>query len=205
MAYYYWPPPSDNLHEQMQQLTQQVDELKQEQAMPALVLNRYRNSICYIFGVYQVGFPQQRPALRARISGTGFVVADGLLATNRHVAEPWYGDPESTVLIGKGATPRLENCWLSSLASLLRLISVRLRSLGMAIWPCFISRIQWLCINFGLCRWLRIVRSPVSWLLWLAIRWESWAWSRSHPPPCTTGWLFGAMIKAPPMNLQRFL
>jgi S1-C subfamily serine protease len=108
MAYYYWPPPTDNLHEQVQQLSQQVDQLKQEQAMPAMVLNRYRNSICYIFGVYQVGFPQQRPALRARISGTGFVVADGLLATNRHVAEPWYGDPESTVLIRKGATPRLE-------------------------------------------------------------------------------------------------
>jgi serine protease Do len=108
MAYYYWPPPNDNLHEQVQQLSQQVDQLKQEQAMPAMVLNRYRNSICYIFGVYQVGFPQQRPALRARISGTGFVVADGLLATNRHVAEPWYGDPESTVLIRKGATPRLE-------------------------------------------------------------------------------------------------
>src|SRR6266404_3784115 len=99
---------TDDLKNQVQQLTLQVDLLKQEQAMPAMVLNRYRNSICYIFGVYQVGFPQQRPALRARISGTGFVVADGLLATNRHVAEPWYGDPESTVLIRKGATPRLE-------------------------------------------------------------------------------------------------
>lgn len=108
MGYYYWPPPADKLHEQVQELSQQVDQLKQEQAMPAMVLNRYRNSICYIFGVYQVGFPRQRPALRARVSGTGFVVADGLLATNRHVAEPWYGDPESTVLIRKGATPRLE-------------------------------------------------------------------------------------------------
>src|SRR5256714_661513 len=107
-GYYYWPPPTDKLHEQAQELSQQADQLKQEQAMPATVLNRDRNSICYIFGVYQVGFPQQRPALRARISGTGFVVADGLLATNRHVAEPWYGDPESTVLIRKGATPRLE-------------------------------------------------------------------------------------------------
>jgi serine protease Do len=73
-----------------------------------MVLNRYRNSICYIFGVYQVGFAEQRPALRARISGTGFVVATGLLATNRHVAQPWYGDPESVALIQKGATPRLE-------------------------------------------------------------------------------------------------
>src|SRR3989454_12740780 len=108
MGYYYWPPPTDKLHEQVQELSQQVDQLKQEQAMPAMVLNRYRNSICYIFGVYQVGFPQQRPALRARISGTGFVVSRGLLATNRHVAEPWYGDAESNALMNKGATPQLE-------------------------------------------------------------------------------------------------
>ena len=43
--------------EELQQLTRDVDELKQEQAMPALVLHRYRNSICYIFGIYHVGFP----------------------------------------------------------------------------------------------------------------------------------------------------
>jgi S1-C subfamily serine protease len=92
----------------VQSLTRQVNQLKQEQAMPAMVLNHYRDSICYIFGVYEVGFPNERPALRARISGTGFVVADGLLATNRHVAEPWYEDPESDALIKKGARPRLE-------------------------------------------------------------------------------------------------
>jgi serine protease Do len=94
--------------EELQQLTRDVDELKQEQAMPALVLNRYRNSICYIYGIYRVSIPKQRPALRARISGTGFVVAEGLLATNRHVAEPWYGDAESDALIRKGAKPELE-------------------------------------------------------------------------------------------------
>jgi hypothetical protein len=93
---------------ELNQLTRDVDELKQEQAMPALVLNRYRNSICYIFGVYRVGMPGKRPALRARISGTGFVVAEGLLATNRHVAQPWYGDSESDALIRKGAKPQLE-------------------------------------------------------------------------------------------------
>ncbi len=99
---------TDDLKNQVQQLTLQVDLLKQEQAMPAMVLNRYRNSICYIFGVYRVGFLQQKPALRARISGTGFVVSPGLLATNRHVAEPWYGDAESNALMNKGATPQLE-------------------------------------------------------------------------------------------------
>ena len=111
MAHYYAPPPgnaTNDLQQEVQQLTQQVEQIKREQAMPAMVLNRYRNSICYIFGVYQVGFDGRAPLLRARISGTGFVVADGLLATNRHVAEPWYGDPDADALIRKGATPELE-------------------------------------------------------------------------------------------------
>jgi S1-C subfamily serine protease len=96
------------LREEVRRLTSQVDELKQEQAMPSFVLNRYRNSICYIFGIYEVGFPGQKPIQRTRISGTGFVVAKGLIATNRHVAEPWYGDADADPLIAKGATATLE-------------------------------------------------------------------------------------------------
>src|SRR5438128_11336721 len=99
---------TDDLKNQVQQLTLQVDLLKQEQAMPAMVLNRYRNSICYIFGVYRVGFLQQKPALRARISGTGVVVSRGLLATNRHVAEPGCGGAESHTLMSTVPTPQLE-------------------------------------------------------------------------------------------------
>jgi S1-C subfamily serine protease len=104
----FLPPNSGELQQQIRTLTAQVNLLQQEQAMPSLVLNRYRNSICYIFGIYQVGYPHQKPLQRTRISGTGFVVADGLIATNRHVAEPWYGDPDSDVLIAKGATASLE-------------------------------------------------------------------------------------------------
>src|SRR5581483_11581715 len=85
-----------------------LQELKQEQAMPAMVLTRYRNSICYIYGVYHVGFPGQRPGLRARISGTGFLVGANLLATNRHVAEPWYEDADADALMRRGASPELE-------------------------------------------------------------------------------------------------
>jgi S1-C subfamily serine protease len=114
MLHYYGPQsaqvsPPDDLQKQVHELTAQVDQLKADQAMPALVLNKYRNSIGYIYGVYQVGFPNQRPAIRARVSGTGFLVADGLLATNRHVAEPWYGDSESQKLIEQGATAMLES------------------------------------------------------------------------------------------------
>jgi serine protease Do len=108
VAPYYPANASRELEQQVQILNHEVQELKQEQTMPALVLNRYRNSICYIFGVYQVGFDGHPPDLRARVSGTGFVVADGLLATNRHVAEPWFQDPDSAILIRKGATPHLE-------------------------------------------------------------------------------------------------
>jgi len=114
MFHYYAPlaaqgaPPSD-LQQQVHQLTAQVAELEQEQAMPAVVLNRYRNSIGYIYGVYQVGFPDHRPAVRARVSGTGFLVGDGLIATNRHVAEPWYGDSEAETLIRRGASASLES------------------------------------------------------------------------------------------------
>jgi S1-C subfamily serine protease len=97
-----------HLQEEVNELSREVQQLKQEESMPTLVLNRYRDSICYIFGVYRVGFRGERPALRARISGTGFVVKDGLLATNRHVAEPWYGDAESTTLIHQGAQAQLE-------------------------------------------------------------------------------------------------
>jgi S1-C subfamily serine protease len=102
-------PAQGDLQAQVRDLTVQVEQLRQEQSMPAVVLNRYRNSIGYIYGVYQVGFPNRRPAIRARVSGTGFLVADGLIATNRHVAEPWYGDPDAEHLIDRGATAMLES------------------------------------------------------------------------------------------------
>ncbi len=108
LAHYVLPINSSGMQQQIRSLTEQVQELRQEQAMPAFVLNRYRNSICYIFGIYEVVFPNQKPLQRTRISGTGFVVADSLIATNRHVAEPWYGDPDTDALVEKGATPRLE-------------------------------------------------------------------------------------------------
>jgi S1-C subfamily serine protease len=115
MFHYYAPAaatqgvPPDALQRQVDQLTQQVTQLQKEQGTPAFVLNRYRNSIGYIYGVYQVGFANQPAAIRARVSGTGFLVGDGLLATNHHVAEPWFGDSEAEGLMHRGATAMLES------------------------------------------------------------------------------------------------
>jgi len=108
LLHFLLPSRTGKLQDQVRTLSAQVHELQQEQAMPSLVLNRYRNSICYIFGIYQVGYPGQKPVQRTRISGSGFLVAEGLIATNRHVAEPWYGDPDSDALFNRGATATLE-------------------------------------------------------------------------------------------------
>jgi S1-C subfamily serine protease len=114
MVHYYAPiavqgVPPDDLQKQVHELTAEVELLKQEHSMPAVVLSRYRNSIGFISGIYQVGFPNHRPLIRARVSGTGFLVGDGLVATNRHVGEPWYGDPEAEKLLSQGAIGTLES------------------------------------------------------------------------------------------------
>lgn len=114
LLHYYAPlnvqgMPPDDLQKQVHELTAQVERLNQEHAMPAVVLTKYRNSIGYISGVYQIGFPNHRPEIRARVSGTGFLVGVGLVATNRHVAEPWFGDPEAEKLLSEGAVPTLES------------------------------------------------------------------------------------------------
>jgi S1-C subfamily serine protease len=98
----------DDLHAQVHELTLQIEQLKQEQSMPAFVLSHFRNSIGYIHGVYHVGFANQHPEIRARVSGTGFLVGDHLVATNRHIAEPWYGDSDAEELIRRGAIPVVE-------------------------------------------------------------------------------------------------
>jgi S1-C subfamily serine protease len=108
LAHFYAPPPTNDLQQRVSELSQEVHQLRQQQDMPAKVLNEYRDSICYVFGTYRVGFEGRPPELRARVSGTGFVVGNGLLATNRHVAQPWYGDSEAAALIRRGAEPQLE-------------------------------------------------------------------------------------------------
>src|SRR5271157_5028091 len=106
MAHYYAPPETAGLEQQVHQLTRQVADLEQQQSFPAGAVDDARESVAYIYGIYHVsGRPQ---SLRARVSGTGFVVASGLLATNRHVAEPWYGDRDVDRAVREGGTPVLE-------------------------------------------------------------------------------------------------
>jgi S1-C subfamily serine protease len=110
MAHYYAPPPTDDLQQRVQQLTRQVAELQKQQkldSVPAFA-DDARDSVAYVCGIYHVTSTHSGESFRARVAGTGFVVAPGLLATNRHVAEPWYRDREVEAALRQGGTPVLE-------------------------------------------------------------------------------------------------
>ena len=108
MARYYAPaqPQSHELEQQVHQLSLQVEDLEREQSVSAVAVDNARGSVAYIYGIYHVSGSLH--SFRARVAGTGFVVAPGLLATNRHVAEPWYGDREVAVALRQGGSPVLE-------------------------------------------------------------------------------------------------
>ncbi len=106
MAHYYAPPETSGLEQQVNQLSRQVADLERQQSVSAAAVDDARDSVAYIYGIYHVSGRTQ--SFRARVSGTGFVVAPGLLATNRHVAEPWYGDREVAVALRRGGSPVLE-------------------------------------------------------------------------------------------------
>jgi len=108
MAHYYAPPETAELEEKVHQLTRQVDDLERQGAFSTSSVDDARNSVAYIFGVYRVSSSGRTTAIHARVAGTGFMVAPGLLATNRHVAEPWYGDRDAAIALRRGGTASLE-------------------------------------------------------------------------------------------------
>lgn len=101
---------ANGMADSIARLSAEVSQLRQEQSMPAVVLSRNRNSICYIYALYSITRPGQRQArpMRTRVSATGFVIGDGLIATNRHVVEPWWEDEDDQAAIAAGAVPRVE-------------------------------------------------------------------------------------------------
>jgi S1-C subfamily serine protease len=108
LAYFYHPPQDQELAQKVHQLSRQVEELEKQQAQSAAAVNDARESVAYIYGVYHIASKVPGQSFRARVAGTGFVAAPGFLATNRHVAEPWYGDREATAALNQGASAVLE-------------------------------------------------------------------------------------------------
>src|ERR1700685_1032690 len=106
MAHYYAPPETAGLERQVHELSSQGENLERQQSVSAAAGDNARGSGAYIYGIYHISGTAH--GVRARVAGTGFVVAPGLLATNRHVAEPWYGDREVSGALRRGGVPVLE-------------------------------------------------------------------------------------------------
>jgi S1-C subfamily serine protease len=106
LAHYYAPHDNTGLEQQVHQLSRQVADLERQQSFSSTAVDDARGSVAYIYGIYHISGRAQ--SFRARVAGTGFVVAPGLLATNRHVAEPWYGDREVAEALRQGGSPVLE-------------------------------------------------------------------------------------------------
>lgn len=107
----YSLPAYRNLNESVVRLNAEVAHLRQEQSTPATLLARYRNSICYVYASYVLERPRGMKGhkqLHLHTSGTGFVVANGVLATNRHVLESGFEDPEAVRFVSAGAIPKVE-------------------------------------------------------------------------------------------------
>jgi len=110
MAHYYAPgqPGDADLARQVHALSQQVEALQNQQSLSMASIDDARESVAYIYGVYHVSSKIGRQNFRARVGGTGFVVGPLLLATNRHVAEPWYGDRDAASALRQGGSATLE-------------------------------------------------------------------------------------------------
>lgn len=78
--------------------------------MPALVVSRSSASVCYLYAEYTFEHAMGRgaKAMTVHVSGTGFVASDGWIATNRHVAEPWWGEPHMKALRSQGHAMKLD-------------------------------------------------------------------------------------------------
>ena len=78
------------------------------------IIAEYEESVCFIQGAYlfrdrATGQPLRRSSsetVEIAYTGTGFLVApDGRILTNRHVAEPWWVDPQAQKIVQAGYRP----------------------------------------------------------------------------------------------------
>src|ERR1700757_7897 len=75
MAHYYAPGRDLELARQVHQLSRQGENLEREQSLSMAAVDDARDSVAYIFGIYHVSGKGRSQNFRARVGGTGFVVA----------------------------------------------------------------------------------------------------------------------------------
>lgn len=127
----------DELMEENEKLKSRIKDYEEAINFAPRIATSYRGGVCLIIGSYGYRDAQQRPlryldhsfddsrALSAdgklnvsfegtgneffeEFSGTGFVVAEGLVLTNRHIAQPWWTDPTDKLITQLGGKPYIK-------------------------------------------------------------------------------------------------
>jgi len=122
------------LKEQLQDTQSRLSRLENEDRVAETIVHTYGSSICLLHvlvefhdkdsgelisispdadgktqaddaGKVSVEIGGTGPPLQLDVFGTGFLVGDGRLLTNHHVAEPWWGSDELKQLVDQGASP----------------------------------------------------------------------------------------------------
>ena len=77
---------------------------------PSSVIENTRDSVCFIVSTYTLINPRTGyvPRNPYRLLGSGFLVGGNHVVSNRHVLEPWFGEPNSEEAIRTGSIPRRE-------------------------------------------------------------------------------------------------
>jgi serine protease Do len=127
----------DVLLEENEKLKNRLKDYEEAINFAPKIATSYRGGVCLIVGTYTYRDAQQRPlryidhsfdgsrALSAdgklnvsfegtgdeffeEFSGTGFVVAEGVVLTNRHIVQPWWTDPTDKLITQLGGKPYIK-------------------------------------------------------------------------------------------------
>ena len=88
------------------ELDAELKQLRSSEKQPSEIISSARNSVCFIVSSYRLTSDETPTAsLRYRLFATGFLTNDGIVVSNRHVMEPWFGDAKAQRLISQGFLP----------------------------------------------------------------------------------------------------
>lgn len=92
------------------ELDAELKQLRQSDKQPSEIISSARNSVCFIVSSYRLTPSDETPSasLHYRLFATGFLTNNGIVVSNRHVMEPWFGDAKAQRLIFQGFVPTRE-------------------------------------------------------------------------------------------------
>ncbi|MCP4253293.1 MAG: FHA domain-containing protein [Candidatus Scalindua sp.] len=106
-----------NIYSSLTETTKRVELLEFESTIGEKIIKDYSRGVCLIQCSFSLvddasGKPlkswKDGRLLTNELTGTGFIIGNGRILTNRHVAEPWWQETSHAIPIEPGLKPRIE-------------------------------------------------------------------------------------------------